>query len=387
MAESTTVCANGSKHCRPSRQCCRCKGQTDKRFTEKAKCPLKLLGVDASPPQTCGRDAMRADPLKEMEWVCEPCRARRRRLVDADGAWDPQTPVELHTDTNDNGHHYDVAVLSLGRSATVVEESINTLKRSGVPLRRIWLFITKDEQRSYKNATDFKGAVSWTQGKTFTGGKIVVGVLTISGQRNFISNFFPAARHVVEVSDDLTDITTYSGRKHLRCTPLKDLPAVIEWCGAFMCDHRAKLWGLCQHRNLSWMRAVASISVGLVEGTFAGYVNRPFLDFRTNTTETEDVERSLKFHAEDGQLLRLQSVVCNYKENYMSKDGGMGKDVPARLKRRKQDLNNLVRKEKGKAKPRLTINKRPAKCSGKPAQPASFQRDGCMRVVGTPRFR
>jgi hypothetical protein len=237
--------------------------------------------------------------------------------------------VTLKRATPREADPWDVAIPSLKNSEQVLTHTLACLRKGGVPDAKIWIFVISKEVNAYKATTGFKVVKSWEEGLKVKKGKLVVGVLGLPQQRVFIAGFFPVFRHVVEIADDVVDVKIVHDADNVR--DAKDLPRIFRWTGDFMSEHKAKLWGLSTTRNPYWASPHASLNPGLIEGSFLGMVNRPFLTeqhaygLRCVTNETEDVELSVRAAARDGQTLRLKKVVANWVPNYMDSAGGQGR--------------------------------------------------------------
>ena len=274
----------------------------------------------------------------------------------------------------------------MGRPEQVKADTLEVLEFGGIPSRHIWVFVVEDELPKYQKALGFSVASTWEHGRRIKKAKLVTGVIGLPAQRAFAQRFFPPFRHIVQIAEDVADISVCYDKK---IKGMQDLPKMITWVGDFMCNHKAKVWGLSMNRNLSWLVPKASLCVGLINGDFIGMLNRPSLLDKRNKgltqsfSQVEDLEFSLRAFDRDGQLIRIGHVIANYKINYMDNEGGYGNDRNARVEERRAELGKLKGKYTRRTSVRFTIQKKPAAAR----QEWELKRDKVIARVDLPHFR
>jgi hypothetical protein len=209
---------------------------------------------------------------------------------------------------------YVIAIPSYKRAETLRDKSLKILKEYGIEPRRIFVFVAnKDEERDYKNILEPK-----------TYNKIVVGVPKIGPQRNFISDYFPVGKPLVEMDDDVSGFIEWSPSAKRNEIKLRSLKAVIqrgfEACKKANCS----LWGIYPAANGYFMKNEHTTDLRFVIGTFNGCFNPGTKGPKGVKLELEmdkeDYERSIRFYVRDGAVVRLRNVAP--KTAYYTEKGG-----------------------------------------------------------------
>ena len=87
---------------------------------------------------------------------------------------------------------FKVAIPSYKRSDVIMDKTLATLRRGGVALSDIYVFVVHDEQEAYERACP--------------GYQIVVGLKGKVEQIGFIQGFFSEGSYIVMMDDDITEI-------------------------------------------------------------------------------------------------------------------------------------------------------------------------------------
>jgi hypothetical protein len=93
-----------------------------------------------------------------------------------------------------------IAIPSFKRSIQIKEKTLNTLQSYHIPLEQIYIFVASDEE-----ALDYK--------RENPDYRIVIGVLGLPQQRNFIMDYFEIGTQIVSLDDDIEGIYQLISKK------------------------------------------------------------------------------------------------------------------------------------------------------------------------------
>jgi hypothetical protein len=181
---------------------------------------------------------------------------------------------------------YSIAIPTYKRSSRM--HTLNYLKKENVPLDLITVFVADKEEYDLYFAK-------------YPEYKIVIGVLGICNQRNFITEYFHEGEYVISIDDDVRDIISLEG-----------LP-FMEWvlkCISYMEANKVELLGVNPTTNLFWAKErkgdYFKIGRYLCVGVFHIYVVRKQVKLTTNYGE--DYQRSMEYLKKDGAVARYNGV-------------------------------------------------------------------------------
>ena len=230
-----------------------------------------------------------------------------------------------------NRMDYTIVIPSYKRQKVLQEKTLATLHKYKIPKDKIYVFVAnKEEYDIYKAALD-----------PSTYGHLIIGVPGLSAVRNFISNYFPKGKKLVNCDDDLRGFIEFDVKKKRHEKELVDLKGVIERGFKECAVKGANLWGLYPSANGYFMKDTVSYDLKHIIGNFFGYINFKNERHLTVTSGSkEDYERSLIFFKEDGVLVRLNFVAA--KTAIYTTPGGLqdGK----RLQKAHKDVKGLMKK-------------------------------------------
>ena len=213
---------------------------------------------------------------------------------------------------------YNIAIPTYKRSSRV--HTLNYLKKENVPIDLITIFVADKEEYDLYFAK-------------YPEYKIVIGVLGICNQRNFITEYFCEGEYVISIDDDVRDIISLEG-----------LPFSV-WvsdCISYMKSNNVEMLGVNPTTNLHWAKArkgdMFKMGRYLCVGVFHIYVVRK--EFKLTTNYIEDYERSMMYLKKDGNVARYNGVCI--QTTYWTKGGcsasGRTKDVYCENVKRLVDL-------------------------------------------------
>jgi hypothetical protein len=209
---------------------------------------------------------------------------------------------------------YVIVIPSYKRAETLRDKSLALLKGYGIEPERIYVFVAnKEEEKIYKDTL-----------KPGTYGKIVVGVPKIGPQRNFIADYFPVGKPMVQMDDDISELIEYSPGAKRNETKLKSLKGLIERGFSTCKEAGATLWGIYPVANGYFMKKGHTTDLKFVIGCFNGCFNPGTKGPKGVKLELEmdkeDYERSIRFYLRDGSVVRFRDVAP--KTAYYTEKGG-----------------------------------------------------------------
>lgn len=225
--------------------------------------------------------------------------------------------------TRKNGKtDYVVAIPTYKRYVQVFEKSISTLINNKVPASKIHIFVAnKKEAEEYKKALP-KGSYH----------KIIVGVIGIQHQRNFIIDYFREGTHVLFMDDDVERVDELKGNTFKQ---IQNLDKFIKSAFKECIKHGLYLWGIYPVRNEFFMkpRPQKSLDLRFILGTFYGQIIRHSKDLITTLSEKEDIQNTILHYKKDGGVLRYEKVTI--KTKYFNPKGG----ISALMKNNRMKVN------------------------------------------------
>ena len=147
---------------------------------------------------------------------------------------------------------YQIAVPSYKRQNTLITQTLATLKRYGTDMSRVTVFVADhQEELIYRTAME---AVGWDDVK------IVVGVLKLGRQRQFIDQYYPKGTRLVSIDDDLADLVVRINEKKME--PLNMSFDELVKIGFDLCEkYGAKLWSVYPVANAMFMKPCAVVGL------------------------------------------------------------------------------------------------------------------------------
>lgn len=205
-----------------------------------------------------------------------------------------------------------IAIPSYKRPDAIQTKTLACLKHYGIPKEKIHVFVANEEQRSeYKEKLDPN-----------LYGKLHIAEIGLVNARNFIFEFFPIGKPIVEFDDDIVGFLEYSAKARRNEKPLEDLKAVLlhgfEECRKADC----RLWGVYPIPNGFFMKPGVSSDLKFCIGSFWGCFNPgKEIQIEFGKGEKEDYQRTLQFFMKDGAVIRLNYVAP--KTAYYKEAGGL----------------------------------------------------------------
>ena len=203
---------------------------------------------------------------------------------------------------------YKIAIPSYKRHETIKNKTLKLLDEYNIDRNKITIFVAdKEEEKIYNESLDGKY-------------KIVVGVLTIGAQRNFIEKYYKEGTHLMMFDDDLEKVMIkVSDKKLVKC---KDLEKEFILKGFELCERiGAKTFGIYAASNAYFMKKRYYMKLSYIIASMFGVIieHDSFLERQTN--HGEDYEYSIRQYIKNKKLLRFDYITA--KSNYFREQGGL----------------------------------------------------------------
>jgi hypothetical protein len=222
----------------------------------------------------------------------------------------------IEKDKNEN--NYIIAIPSYNRSELIQVKTLALLNRHGIDPSNITIFVANKEQEEiYKKKVPSN-----------LYGNIIVGKIGLKEQRNFIMDYYPEGKHIVQMDDDLekiVELTTLTPRsrntKTMGLKSLEDLDAFIKKAFEKCKAEDIYLWGVYPLANSRFMSPKVTTDLRFIVGPFWGIINRHRPDLLITIDEKENAERTLQHYTIDHKVLRFNNV--GIETRYYKNKGGM----------------------------------------------------------------
>ena len=149
--------------------------------------------------------------------------------------------------------------------------------------------------------------------------KIVIGVPTIGGQRNFIEKYYAEKTKLVMFDDDLHGVFLKDGSK---LKPINNLEKDFIIKGFDVCEkNNAKIFGMYAAGNPYFMKHRVYKKLSYIIASMFGVIveHDEFLERKTN--HGEDYEYSIRQYIKNKKLIRFDDITV--KSNYFKQEGGL----------------------------------------------------------------
>ena len=244
---------------------------------------------------------------------------------------------------------YVVCVPSYKRAQVCKERTLNTLRNNNIDAKKIYVYVANQEEFDmYKSTLD-----------PTTYNKLIIGIIGLVPQRQFITNQWRDNEHIVFLDDDIERID-------LSLSPQfksHNLDYFIKTAFDECIKMKSYIWGVYAVFNPFFRKERKELTTELnyIVGAFYGIINRPTLkEIQLTITkengQKEDVERTLKYFSHDGIVLRFNKI--GFKTKYYGKEGGLGKfadrinpalEASNKLKQKYSDYGNIKVRGNGMA--------------------------------------
>ena len=182
---------------------------------------------------------------------------------------------------------FQVAIPSYNRQKKLRDQTLALLESEGFDPARITIFVADEEERKKYEEVLKPGTYS----------KLVVGVLGLAQQRNFIQDYYPQDELVLQLDDDIKKVKMLHQRPLIPLMNQLFAEAKKEGCN---------LWGIYPVNNLFYCKERVIVGKMFIVGCFWGMINKK--DFQIPVSIAEDKWRTLFRYVTDGATLRYEGM-------------------------------------------------------------------------------
>ena len=215
------------------------------------------------------------------------------------------------------------AIPSYNRVETLETKTLATLKHYKIPTHCIYIFVAnEDEKTKYEKIS-----------KSLYG-HLIIAKKGLKNARNFITDYFPQNKPIVQMDDD---IAGFSELEEDKLVPLKSLIQLVNEGFARCKESHLHLWGISPVDNPFYMKDTVSTDVKFIIGHFWGVINQKTIQLTMDYKE--DYERTLQFLRKDKAVVRFNGIAAKTK---LGAPGGLGVSAVNRLEMNKESSNKLL---------------------------------------------
>jgi hypothetical protein len=205
---------------------------------------------------------------------------------------------------------YVIAIPTYRRSDSLQSKTLSLFK--GLP--NVYVFVANEEEYN-----TYRAAIDPTYYK-----EMIVGVVGLIPQRQFIIDYFPKDTFILYADDDLVAMVRRVNEKTLE--RVDDVGCVIREGFAEMVKAKANIWGLYSNTNPFYMKPTITTDLKFIIGNFYGIRNTKDPKYRLHYEDgQEDKERCIRYWLADKCMVRLNSIAIKTK---MFSKGGL--ETPTR---------------------------------------------------------
>ena len=187
-------------------------------------------------------------------------------------------------------------------------KTLELLKSHSVDIKQIYLFVADNiEYEIYKNK--------------YPEYKIIIGILGLANQRNFICNYFREDDFIVSMDDDLTKFNSYLLTETQIALKHNTLQYMILNGFKRCIELKAFIFGVSQTDNEYFMKNSITVDFTFIIGHFFGFINRKCDDLKIECDQKEDYERCIKYFIKDKIMIKFNNY--SFKTNTYTNKGGM----------------------------------------------------------------
>jgi hypothetical protein len=193
---------------------------------------------------------------------------------------------------------YVIAIPTYKRSDVLQSKTLSLFK--GLP--NVYVFVAnKEEYDTYQTAID----------PTYYK-EMIVGVVGLINQRQFIIDYFPKDTFILYADDDLTAMYRRVNEKTLE--RVDDVGSVIREGFTEMVKAGANIWGFYSCVNPFYMKPTITTDLKFIIGNCYGIRNTQDPKYRLHYTDNqEDKERCIRYWLADKKMIRINSVAIKTK--------------------------------------------------------------------------
>jgi hypothetical protein len=202
---------------------------------------------------------------------------------------------------------FSIAIPSYKRPDTLGKKTLKALRDEGFLPTQITVFVAnEDERRLYEAALD-----------PSLYGSLVVGVVGLAAQRQFISEHYPLGQPLLQIDDDI--------RRFKKLGPYH-LPTLFQQAFEYCQTHAIPLWGLYPTHSTLFMKRRFKLGCFNLVGSCFGLLNTRDVSYTVEEDERfpcckEDYFRAFTLYRQAQKLFRLDMVSVD--TTYWGGGGGL----------------------------------------------------------------
>jgi len=203
---------------------------------------------------------------------------------------------------------YIITIPTYQRYKELNSKTLKLLKRYNISSKKIYIFVANDDERiKYEEHTPCEDY-----------NEIIVGVLGITAQRNFITSYFPSNTYIISIDDDIECIMNLG-------IEIDNLQKLFEDNYELMKNNKCDTWGIYPVNNVFFMKPQKEItySFKFIIGCFYGFINNKDYVINTDCKVKADYERSVLSYMNCGAIMRHNHISVKTKFYAV---GGLGKN-------------------------------------------------------------
>lgn len=181
-----------------------------------------------------------------------------------------------------------IAIPSYNRALKLRQQTLQYLQDEGVPPAMITVFVASEAEKTVYEQTLVPGSY----------GSLVVGVLGLHNQRNFITNYYAENVWILQMDDDI---------KKLKFLNQRPMIALCHQMFQITEDEGASLWSIYPVNNLFFCKERVVVGKLFCVGCFSGIINKKDV-ILPSVSCVDDKWRSLYFYSKDGATVRYDGA-------------------------------------------------------------------------------
>lgn len=190
-----------------------------------------------------------------------------------------------------------VAIPSYQRPIVLQRKTLSFLKDGGVSPDRVYVFVANEEQK-----TLYESIIDPTLYK-----ELIVGVLGLVNQREFITEYFPLNKQILFIDDDVSIMKMRITPHQLAKVTL--LTNIIDTCFLNCMTMNSSIWSIYPVMNAMFMSDSMTTDLKLMMGGFYGIINMKDPAYKLTLGDAlEDKERTLRYWKRDGIIVRFNQL-------------------------------------------------------------------------------
>ena len=256
--------------------------------------------------------------------------------------------IDKHIDKHILTNKYIIVIPSYNRVDIIQVKTLALLQRHNIRAHKINIFVANQTEYDIYYENIPKNLYN----------KLIIGVIGLKNQRNYIMNYYPEGTHIVQMDDDLDSIVELvdnttaqqntqqqiqpQPQLHKETIPITNLNKFI--LNAFkICNNKnIFLWGVYPLANPYFMTHTTTTDLRFIVGPFWGVINRHNKDLNLTIDEKENSERTLQHWVIDNAVLRFNYI--GIKTKYYKNKGGLQSEDKNRTQEALQSVKYLHNK-------------------------------------------